>query len=233
MASKLDRVSGGNGPAAGNQQASTTEDPPRPGQNQPARHSNTRSSNTVEHLPDFSVQDIEHHDSPSQLVAPSSQLFSVQELSYLVQPGSQPSCGDQAFVASSQMAGASSAPQQLGRPPSQQDRGIPTMAAAEPLGACSHPDCGWTGSSHKAWQRHAHGCKGLKPRDPKHPGCTCCTFVPAVIVTTQPALSSLQATLALLPHFQHASVHEFLQGEFYRRADIRGRTYEAFFCLHI
>jgi hypothetical protein len=227
MDSKLNRVSGGNGPAADNQQASTTEDPPLP-QDQPVRHSNTRSSDTVEHRSDC----MKHHNSPSQLVAPSSQLFPEQELSNLDQHGSQPSCGDQAFAASSQMAGDSSALQQLGRPPSQQDRGS-TMAAAEPLGACSHPDCPWTGSSHKAWKRHAHGSKGLHPRDPKHPDCKCCTFVPAVTATTQPALSSLQATLALLPHFQHASVHEHLQGEFYRRADIRGRTYEAFFCLPI
>jgi len=95
------------------------------------------------------------------------------------------------------------------------------MTTEIPHGSCSHPNCPWTGPA-VSYNRHKNGAGIKRPRPAAHPDCTCCSFVPP---SSYPVvLSRLQATMALLPKFEHASVHAHLQGEFHRRADISGRT---------
>jgi hypothetical protein len=87
-------------------------------------------------------------------------------------------------------------------------------------GSCSHPNCPWTGPA-VSYNRHKNGAGIKRPRPAAHLDCDCCSFVPP---SSERSISCLQATLALLPKFEHASVHAHLQGEFHRRADISGRT---------
>ncbi len=95
--------------------------------------------------------------------------------------------------------------------------------ASKVTGYCNHPGCDWKGL-YGNFKKHKEGA-GLddKHRAGKHEKCLCCEFVPDIEATTKTAVSRLQATLALLPAYEPASVHAHLHGEFHRRADITSR----------